>query len=326
MPKNKQQLERFEKIIDLLNLRKGVFVTVDEMMSRCDVQRSTLMEDISLLRNPPYNAPISYNKKEKGYFLLESYQMPHKGIGVSREDIQQLKFLVLTLKQLRHLSIFKNLEGLIQKFENSVKYQLDKDGRNSDKIFFEPIPFYQGTEHLSLFFKAIETTHKITFDYQTFKSETTNRHIIEPYFLQEHSNRWYIVGRLLPYDSITSFALERIIGEPEILKDYFEMPKDFTAEKYFKNVFGITNDYNTPIEEIHLQFDSIQAKYFISKPFHDYEKIEHTENYLIVKMNLKINYELIRKLAGMGNSVKVLQPQTLVKTIQEFFVKALEQY
>ncbi len=326
MPKNKQQLERFEKIIELLNLRKGVFASVDEMMNRCNIQRSTLMEDISLLRNPPYNAPISYNKREKGYFLHESYQMPQKGIGVSREDIQQLKFLVLTLKQLQHLAIFKNLEGLIQKFENSVKYQLDEDGRGSDKIFFEPIPFYKGTEHLSIFLRAIETTRRITFEYQTFKSTNSNTHIIEPLFLQEHSNRWYIVGCLLPYNSITSFALERIIGEPEILKEYFDVPSDFTAEQYFKHTFGMTNDYNAPVEEILLQFNALQAKYFISKPFYHYEKVEETENYLIVKMYLKINFELIRKLTGMGNAVKVLQPQSLVQDIQHFFENALSQY
>ncbi len=326
MPKNKHQLERFEKIIELLNLRKGAFVSVDEMLSRCNVQRSTLMDDIAQLRIPPYNAPISYDKKIKGYFLKESYQMPQKGIGVSREDIQQLKFLVLTLKQLQHLSIFKNLEGLIQKFENSVKYQLDEDGRGSDKIFFEPIPFYKGTEHLPLFLKSIETTRRIKFDYQTFKSISINTHIIEPLFLQEHSNRWYIVGRLLPFGGITSFALERIIDEPEILKEYFVMPESFTAEKFFKNVFGMTNDYNAPVEEILLQFDVIQAKYFISKPFHHYEMVEETENHIIVKMHLKINFELIRKLGGMGSSVKVLQPQSLVQRIKAFFDKAQAQY
>ena len=326
MPKNKQQLERFEKIIELLNLRKGVFVSVDEMLSRCKVERSTLMGDIALLRNPPYNAPISYNKKEKGYFLNESYQMPQKGIGVSREDIQQLRFLVLTLQQFRHLSIFKNLEGLIQKFENSVKYQLDDDGRSSDKIFFEPIPFYRGTEHLPIFFRAIEMSRKITFEYQTFKSIITNKHIVEPFFLQEHSSRWYIIGRIVAINRVTSFALERIIGEPEISNEYFEMPKDFNAENYFKNVFGMTNNYHAPIEEIFLQFDAVQAKYFISKPFHQYEKVEETNDYLIVKMYLKINYELIRKLAGMGNAVKVLQPQSLIQTLKDFFEKAKNQY
>ena len=88
----------------------------------------------------------------------------------------------------------------------------------------------------------------------------------------------------------------------------------------------MTNNYHAPIEEIFLQFDAVQAKYFISKPFHQYEKVEETNDYLIVKMYLKINYELIRKLAGMGNAVKVLQPQSLIQTLKDFFEKAKNQY
>ena len=80
------------------------------------------------------------------------------------------------------------------------------------------------------------------------------------------------------------------------------------------------------IEEVMLSFSSLQAQYFKSKPFHHYETVYENTNELVVKMLLKPNYELIRKLAGMGNSVKVLQPISLINQLTEYHQNALKQY
>lgn len=324
MPKNKNQIQRYQTINHLLNLRKGSVVHISELIDRCNASERTVKGDIQFLRDH-YDAPIKHEIQRNGYFYSESFDLP-LDLSLSHGDISRLKIAVETLNQLQNLDIFKDLQGIIQKIEQSVRFRLDKAPSKERILYFEPVPFYRGTEHMPVFLKAIESTQRITFEYKSFKSPVKNKHTIEPFFLQEHSHRWYVVGRLLPYDSVTSFALERIIGEPEILKEYFDMPVNFTAEQYFKHTFGMTNNYNDPIEEIHLQFDPLQAKYFVSKPFHHYEKVEETNNHLIVKMHLKINFELIRKLAGMGNAVKVLKPQSLVIEMKQFFEKSFSQY
>ena len=79
-------------------------------------------------------------------------------------------------------------------------------------------------------------------------------------------------------------------------------------------------------EEIILSFTPLQAKYFESKPFHQYEVVEKNQQYLIIKMRLIINYELIRKLAGFGTGVKVLRPITLKKELIQYLQAAIEQY
>jgi predicted DNA-binding transcriptional regulator YafY len=338
MPKNRHQLERFERIIELLNLRKGVYVSTEEILSNFDVKRSTIMEDISLLRNPPYNAPIVYDKKQKGFCLDGTYKMPRKGIGLSREDMQQLKFAVRTLRQFQHLDVFKNLEGVIQKIENSVKYRLDTEGSVSDNIFFEPVPFYQGTQHLSIFLKAIDNHRVIAFDYQSFKSSEARHHIIEPYFLQEHSHRWYIIGRACnletsnttPTDSMFTFALDRVLNNDklEIQKAYFKPNIDFNCADYFHHTFGITRSYApNDVQIIELQFAPIQAQYFESKPFHEYTILNRENNgTLTVQLQLVVNYELIRKIVGMGSEVKVLKPQNLIDAVKQAHEKALKQY
>ena len=225
-----------------------------------------------------------------------------------------MQVAVETLSQLQHLDIFKDLQGVFQKIRQSVEFKISTPSV-SRTIYFEPVPFYQGTEHIAVFLKAIEATRSVSFKYHSFKSPTPFEHEINPYFLQEYGNRWYIIGLSKKYQKVTSFALERIEGEPEILKEYFDIPKGFSPNKIFENTYGMTNDYDAPIEEIILQFKPLQAKYFKSKPFHKYTIVEESKEHLIIKLNLKVNYELIRKLVSMGHEVKVLEPIELINKL-----------
>ena len=96
---------------------------------------------------------------------------------------------------------------------------------------------------------------------------------------------------------------------------------------FFQLNFGVTtHDYDAPVENIVLEFKPLQAKYFKSKPFHTFKTIEETDEKLIVQLQLVVNYELIRKISGMGNEVRVLSPQSLVEKIKSHFEDALKQY
>jgi predicted DNA-binding transcriptional regulator YafY len=324
MPKNKNQIQRYQVINHLLNLRKGAVVHISELVDRCNASERTVKGDIQFLRNQ-YDAQIEYDTQRNGYYYVEPFDLPID-LALTQTDVARLQIAVETLNQFQHLDIFKDLRGVFQKINQSVRFKLDKDPSVSKAIYFEPVPFYRGTEHIPIFLKAIEATRSLRFQYQSFKSAQAFEHEINPYFLQEFGNRWYVIGLSKTHQKITSFALERITDNPEILKTYFAIPKDFKPEKYFDNTYGMTHDYDIPIEEIILQFKPLQAKYFKSKPFHHYEVVEDVQDCFIVKMNLIVNYELVRKIVSMGNEVKVLHPQSLIQIVKQFFEEANKNY
>jgi predicted DNA-binding transcriptional regulator YafY len=324
MPKNKNQIQRYQVINHLLNLRKGAVVHISELVDRCKASERTVKGDIQFLRNQ-HDAQIEYDTQRNGYYYVEPFDLPID-LALTQTDIARLQIAVETLNQFQHLDIFKDLQGVFQKINQSVRFKLDKDPSVSKAIYFEPVPFYRGTEHIPIFLKAIEATRSLRFQYQSFKSVQAFEHEINPYFLQEFGNRWYVIGLSKTHQKITSFALERITDNPEILKTYFAIPKDFKPEKYFDNTYGMTHDYDKPIEEIILQFKPLQAKYFKSKPFHHYEVVEDVQDCFIVKMNLIVNYELVRKIVSMGNEVKVLHPQSLIQIVKQFFEEANKNY
>jgi predicted DNA-binding transcriptional regulator YafY len=229
------------------------------------------------------------------------------------------------LDQFKHLDIFKDLEATVDKLEQAIKIRTSTKTAPTH-IFFEAIPFYQGTELMPFFLNAIDLKRAVRFQYQSFKSPTVRRHDLHPYFLQEFSHRWYIVGWSPLYQAIMPFALDRIVDEPELLSDDFEIPENFNRDEYFKNTYGITRYSETEVAEVVLSFSTIQAKYFKSKPFHPYSIVSEAEDALVVKMQLVVNFELKRKILGFGSEVKVLQPASLCEEIKQLHIASHAQY
>ncbi len=324
MPKDKDPNKRYQIINRLLNLRKGQtsIVGTDDLLNACEIGVRQLRKDIDRMKS--LGAPIVYSRKLGGYRYSEPFDIT-TDLALNSDDIARLKVAANTLAQFRHLEIFSGLSDTIEKIEKSVERWV-RSSPSSKSIYFQPIPYYRGTEHIPILLRSVEQKQVIEFDYQSFKSPEVRRHTLHPYFLQEFSNRWYIVGWLPEFNSITPFALERIVGEVESLKIYFDTPANFTPEHYFENTYGMTHYSDAYVEEIILSFTISQSKYFISKPFHKYQILSEDSNAVIIRMNLVINYELIRIIVGMGDGVKVLAPHSLINKVKEFHSDALSQY
>lgn len=322
MPIDKDQAARFREINRLLNLRKGSVVSTGELMRACNISLRTLRNDIAQMRLE--EAPIESKKPGGGYYYSEPYDLP-SNLALSATDMSRLKMAAAIFAQFRHLEIFQGFEETVEKIQSSVERWV-RAKSSAKSIFFEPITFYSGTELIPIFLNAIEFGKTVSFEYHSYKSPEIRNHKIYPYFLQEFSHRWYVVGWSPLYQTIMPFALERIHGQPEILSSDPGIPKDFNRDEYFKNTYGMTRYSEAEVVEVVLSFSPLQALYFKSKPFHKYSLVSESNKGLVVKMNLVVNYELKRKIISMGPEVKVLQPANLVEDIKKLHQDSLMQY
>lgn len=269
-------------------------------------------------------APIKYCRKARGYIYTEDFELS-SNLMLSLEEFNKLKLGFRAISQFKHLEVFRDFEAIFYKIEQAFKFKSTINKRSH--IDFEKTPYYKGTEHIDIFLEAIELTKAVQFDYQTFNANTALRHLLHPYVIKEYANRWYIIGYLPKENSITTYALDRIIGMPKCLEQFFDVSKDFDIKKHFQYTYGVTAYQNKPIEKVILKFNSTQAKYFKSKPFHTYKLLEEKQDgTLIVEIELRPNYELTRKIVSMGKGVKVLQPQSLIEDVKKYLQDALEQY
>lgn len=319
---NKNQYERYRKIHDRISLRSSYGATLSELMNLCNIQERQLKKDLAYMRDA-FEAPIEYDRKLKAYVYFKKFELP-TNLYLSREELNQLKVALQTLSQFKHLEAYKDFEGIFYKIEQSFK---NKYNYNSPvPIYFEKVPHYKGTEHIDLFLEAIENTQNIEFQYQTFSATKSLTHIFQPYFIKEHSNRWYVIGYLPKEKSITTFALDRIINEPILQSKFYDIPSGFDVNEHYEFTYGIAVYMDKQIETVVLEFTPKQARFFKSKPFHPFEIIQEDENKLRVEMQLRPNFELVRKLVSFGKGVKVIQPESLKNDIIKYFSDALNQY
>lgn len=215
-------------------------------------------------------------------------------------------------------------ERMLEAFDTFNALQISE--RMSDFIHFENRKS-KGVENLYGFLHAIKNKLLVTFTYHKFWKEQSENRTIEPYALKEFANRWYILGYDTSRKAIRSFALDRL-SELEISKQKYNPSVNFKIEEYYKSSFGIISpEKGQKPEEIIISCQPFQGKYFKALPFHhSQEIIKDDENELIIKLFLVPTFDFIQELLSKGNTVKILQPQSLVNEVKQIYQTALGQY
>ncbi|MCK9205242.1 MAG: WYL domain-containing protein, partial [Bacteroidales bacterium] len=92
----------------------------------------------------------------------------------------------------------------------------------------------QGTRHFFGLLHAIKNRFVIHLTHQAFYRDEPVVHIIEPWFLKEFRERWYIIGREVKKDAVKTFGLDRI-QDFTITKKRFTYPEGYNPDALFKD-------------------------------------------------------------------------------------------
>ena len=219
-----------------------------------------------------------------------------------------------------YLEKYSNLKSLlfreiIQKkiIENSIVSQFISFGNNS---------INNGIENTEIILNTILEKKKLKIHYQKFSDYKIKEHILEPIFIREFQNRWYVVSQTDKKEKFYTFAFDRI-QKLEVLQKKFITKSSFA--NFYKNTIGIS--YSENIEKIVLKFDNWQAKYLKTLPLHSTQEIiSEDENVIVISINVNINFELEQIIKSYGSSVEVIEPKDLRKTIKQDLQATLKFY
>lgn len=193
-----------------------------------------------------------------------------------------------------------------------------------DRIFFENEP--SNRQHLAPIIQAIRDSKKLDILYKSYSKDKEEHLIVEPYFLREHKRRWYLYAYKGDENGPHTMALDRMI-DVDILPDDFVMLEDFLAEDFFRSIYGARVYTNMKAEKILLKVYGRQVLYFRSLPLHDSQKeIETHENYSIFSYFTTPDYDFKQDVLSFGDSVEVIEPEALRKSIIEIIKKMSTNY
>ena len=177
-----------------------------------------------------------------------------------------------------------------------------------NKILFEEIP--DGEQFLPMILEALKKNQVLEMTYQSYNYDESFTFEIEPYCLKAFKQRWYLVGRSPYYDKIMIYALDNRFKDLQPTNEFFDYPKDFKAEDYFDDCFGIIADKKVKVETVKLKVSAGQANYLRSLTLHQTQKeIERTDEYSIFTVRLRPTFDFQQEILSMGSDIEVLSPK-----------------
>ena len=333
MPSNKLAALRYRVIDRQLVERK--YPSLNDLANACEetlevgtIAPRTISKDIEDMRHDKrlgFNAPIAYDRDQRGY----KYEDPKYSITrfpLKKEELKSMSFVANLLDQFKDIEIFETYLGAVEKVITTIRVgSLKLEYPKFNFIGFEKAPKVGGSEFLGPLIEAIVNKRVIAILYKRFERDYPIRHFIHPYYLKEYRNRWYLIGWHDKWEELRTFALDRLISLEE-RKDKRYIEGYFDPAEYFKNSVGVIARMGDPVT-VRLRFTKIQGDYILSQPIHETQEVEKTtKNFTTIRLKVCISYELTSAIVAWGGEVKVLEPKNLKEEIRETHRRALAQY
>lgn len=335
MAQNKNALIRY-KTIDKCLQNKYRQWTLPDLVDACsdalyeyegrdvNVSLRTTQLDIQLMRSDKlgYNAPIEVYDKRFYHYADEDYSIMN--IPLTENDMIILNESVEMLKQFKNFSLFHDLNGVIQRLEDTIYVEKT---HQAPIIHLDKNEQLKGLENFDPIYQAIVKQICLVLHYRSFKARESVEYQFHPYILKQFNNRWFVVGRQEGKTQIMTFALDRIEGIDYKLELNYSN-EDFNGDLFYQNTYGVTVLGDSMLMDVMLKIDHQNAPYVLTKPFHHSQILLETleDGSIIIQLRLHLNMEFDRLLLGFGPSIEVLKPKILRNRIRNRFKLAYEQY
>lgn len=289
----------------------------------------TVQKDLEDLRDDDSifgrNLGIVEDKKEKKWYSTEIPREIFATLELKNGEVDALLFYVKAINQYRDYPIFKEISQAMEKVIESSNISRDRKELFKRENLIEPEthPPISGIEFIIDLLNAISERKIIELEYKPFGRDV-KRHLIKPILLKEDKLMWYLIGVNIKYNSLITFALDRV--NSVLVKDEDFEEVDFNSSDYFKYSFGITVSEKEPVE-VTISFDSEQRDYLKTLPIHPTQQIiKETKNKIIIKVTVKPSYEFFSKIYSYCSNAIVISPIEIRDVFKANFFKAKSNY
>ena len=213
----------------------------------------------------------------------------------------------------------------------SLMNLLDDRETLKDRILLEDIPSSNDKDHLQVILEAMEQNRRISFNYIKYYNNPEHKPELiegaEPYCVKLFERRWYVLCHTnkLTDKGMRTLSLDQI-SDLKLLKSTFKLPKNFNAEDYFKDVYGITTGMNGAFSTIKVKVDAARANYIRALPLHHSQEEEQHEEYSIFTYKLRPANDFYQALLHEGEFLEVLEPAEVREAMKEKIGKMMKRY
>lgn len=291
----KNFFKRYIWLVDLINRRKYVsFKEISEAWMRSPLNDT----------GDPLSERTFFNHKDAiaGMFGIEILNDRSLGFYIGRSDVGSDE----TSDWMLHTLCLNNM--------------LHENADMKDRILMEKIP--SSERFLTDIISAMRDFRVISLCYQSFRHPEPFCFNVRPYCVKYFKQRWYLLG-----DSdlgLRIYSLDRFVDMEE-LEEHFEIPKDFDAEEYFQNYFGVI--IGEEPEDVKIRVVPDQVKYFRTLPLHGSQRETVQEDgSSVFSYHIAPTFDFVQEILSHGADVEVLEPAELRESIADIIAGMASRY
>jgi predicted DNA-binding transcriptional regulator YafY len=311
-------------------LRTGHVLTTKEAAARLDVTSRQVARAANALIDSGHPVQITKVGNMNQYALPEAERYPESG---DRYTENQLLALIVAIEAGRSLlrptplaaplkAVYDDLTARIP--EQNV-FTLDPDEESSRWHFQEARSVPIDPDIFETVRQAIHEQRTISIDYMNASRQTRNKgRTIDPLVIGPQNGAWLCAAYCHMRKDIRDFNLVDI-QSIEVHDTHFDPPEDFDPVLHFDKRFGATTGENSLVR---IRVSPAVARYFRRKKYHPTQQIDHegSDGHLIVSYDVEGLKDMHSWIRSWGPSVTVLEPEKLVKKIQEDAEAVVAQY
>lgn len=298
---------------------------IEKLESRgIKAERKAIYDDIECLQEFGYDIIKTRNPKA-GYFLADrEFELPE--VFLLQDAVRTAHFI--SEKKTRDLC--KKLSGKLsvhQLGRNKTEIYINTDGKTKNESIFYSIDTIS---------RAIENRHKITFKYgvrllnANRESETVYKdRIANPYAMTWQDDHYYLIGNYDKYDTLVHLRIDRmksVCESGEKCRHFSEVSKytdSFNAADYTQSLFDM---FVGERQTVHLRCSKKLLEQIFDRFGENIFVTNVSETHFEFDAQCAVSRGLVSWLAGFGNDIEVLSPDSLREMMWERAQKILELY
>lgn len=311
---------------------------IEDLIAACNESlREYLGEDAGVKRRQVFD-DINFMESDSGWAVpLERlkdgkrtyYRYADKNFSINRRpmsetEAHQLRDTIIMLQRFKGMPNYGWVEEIATHLQATYGLGLD----TNMAVSFQNNPYLKGLEHFTSIFNAIVNKRALTITYKPF--EKPERALeINPYFLKQYNDRWFLFGRTTGFSKLTNIALDCIISVEESNKTFSECPPEINFDEFFEDVVGVSVDQDAPTMDVLLRVDPHQAPYIRNKPLHESQSEPENgfgDGYAYFRLQVKDNYELRSLLLSFGSGIEVLAPESFRREMSSIVSRMAANY
>ncbi len=311
-------LIRLIKIIHMFS--KGRRLTVNEIHKgfKDTVGKRSIQRD--LIRLSEASIPLQSERiNNENVWWIESHFYDFINLPVDISEYIAADFMKNAFPVLKNTPLEKNFEELLDKIDQLVSENvrnLIKTDRNFYNDVFQVLEFgnYDYSEYREVIQQLTDAilNKKVCIIEYNKPFEGKKSFTVEPYKILIYKGALYLVVFHQGIKKFFHLAVHRI-DELTVSKTVFERDKDYNAQEYIKDRFGL---FSGKTESVKLHIKKDMVPYIEGRNFHYSQKIiNNADGSMIMSMQVSVSDQLISWILSKHDRMKVLEPESLRKQI-----------